>query len=529
MQPFDFNRNGKTSLPETMVGIGIVAGLAHMDVENDAALREYQLEERHKSEMRKKQREIDELKATHKSKSHWDDDDDWGGDYFDEDDYIDDLDVGDEIDNTDWDDMTPAMKDEYIRRRDVEQASRDRDKFLKSHYNKHRKKAVFQKDTCLSCVFWRGYKYTDKRSEACQVWGNVRFEHGGAIEDVPPLVDGKACCFFAKNKGYQATCFDCKHWAYPLYDLDRDIGCDRTNSERLHDIWVDEQRRKEYGRMYDLPILKDDCPCEDNRICQHFDLNENLEPAFGLKKIEETIPVLRKNYIHNYILFDAVDYAYESQKDLWKSLKDTTDAKIQLIREPSNPTDPNAIIVLVNNAHGGYILGEKAEDLAKFMDKGGKVEVLTYSVQELSPEYYEKTLHVALTLYYKTKWDTECYWIGKDFKIEPLPKDYADADKDVLAALAVPEKELLSSISRMQERLDSKREAQKLNAELAEKEKAAQEAAEIEEARKAREHFEAAVIQQRKEVQPEFGKMILPIVGILFLVGACVFGLASML
>lgn len=56
--------------------------------------------------------------------------------------------------------------------------------------------------------------------------------------------------------------------------------------------------------------------------------------------------------------------------ELWADLK--VKAELTLEREPNNPRDKNAIKVIFNGFHLGYIQKEVVVDLAKKMDAGVK-------------------------------------------------------------------------------------------------------------------------------------------------------------
>jgi len=67
-----------------------------------------------------------------------------------------------------------------------------------------------------------------------------------------------------------------------------------------------------------------------------------------------------------------------------------------LVREPTNPYDSNAVVVMVGQHKIGYLPREKAEKLAAILDPKG-VTQLTAKVQLFAPTYNRKQFAAQLT------------------------------------------------------------------------------------------------------------------------------------
>lgn len=102
---------------------------------------------------------------------------------------------------------------------------------------------------------------------------------------------------------------------------------------------------------------------------------------------------------------------YSEGSQVWQYRFDITD--VQLIPEPTNPADPNAIMVLMNGVHVGYINRNSTDAVRGYMSrsevdhitgfmKGGKAKNMCVSntgnkyIRNYDHEYYEAsvTLHL---------------------------------------------------------------------------------------------------------------------------------------
>ena len=73
------------------------------------------------------------------------------------------------------------------------------------------------------------------------------------------------------------------------------------------------------------------------------------------------------------------------RKEYARKVKKHTVASFE--REPDNKFDSNAIKVIINKEHVGYVPANVAVSLAQFMDNGGKATaVVTYSAAQADPK-----------------------------------------------------------------------------------------------------------------------------------------------
>lgn len=118
----------------------------------------------------------------------------------------------------------------------------------------------------------------------------------------------------------------------------------------------------------------------------------------NLKKLEEWL---------------SYSYDQEEYNETWYFKKTNSDyytRNVKLVREPENEFDKNAIKVLVNNIHIGYVPKNIAKKMAKFIDCG-KYKYIA----ELEYDYFDKDLifvHVNIILFDMDELpDTEPYEI----------------------------------------------------------------------------------------------------------------------
>lgn len=79
---------------------------------------------------------------------------------------------------------------------------------------------------------------------------------------------------------------------------------------------------------------------------------------------------------------------------LWSELK--VDAELTLKREPDNPRDKNAIKVIFEGFHLGYVQKEVAINLAKMMDEGSKPKAI---IKRIFGNPYDRP-HIELIIHF---------------------------------------------------------------------------------------------------------------------------------
>lgn len=214
---------------------------------------------------------------------------------------------------------------------------------------------------CLGCAFWHGKKSNTPRVFGCAVFYAVMIEEGGRIPDSVPSEDGKICGRYQKGKPpHYLTCLDCKHWEGTTPFGKRSEKCTIWSKVCTAESELRTTAHRKFGANVDFTGTPADSPSTSDDICVLFGLRDNWQPQRP----------------HEFKKYRVAGLAYEGRMEHWRKIRTEEDLDIQMVPEPDNPYDVNAIAVYALGAHAGYLRAHDAEEMAAHLHAGGEVEVL---------------------------------------------------------------------------------------------------------------------------------------------------------
>lgn len=429
--PLDFNGNDRLDFGEAILGGLIAGGIGYSAAESDALLREEELRERHEEELEREreraeslERELERRRAEPFSSR-----------------FEDGLDDFDDLDDDEADQDGFSYEDLVIETpnaRDLEAA-----RSVARHLTSDDGSAQLTGHSCADCAFWSADEEHPTRGWCCAIWYWVQVNHGGAIKDADPTSDGKTCSRFQQGSGASVTCYDCMHWNKEELVSPRSKGCTAWPRVKSDERQLRSEITLRFGPNVGFCMFKSEKPYDDGSVCFDFVLDPELEPGYGLRKAVEAKAYEAAHKVterHTYV----AGINYEGRAAVWLAEMASGMIDFELQREPDNPYDPNAIVVLANGRPAGYIPAKLAVSLAPTMDGGGSVKVVDNTIKAKS-EAGETKVNAWLTLQVKGGAEAaEAF--GTERPKKDLPDDTFYATDDVIAAVLGPSNEVLNKL-----------------------------------------------------------------------------------
>lgn len=98
------------------------------------------------------------------------------------------------------------------------------------------------------------------------------------------------------------------------------------------------------------------------------------------------------------VLTKVVGISHDGREFAWESAIEEGTFQIDLIREPFNDYDENAVAVYINEEHGGFIPRDDAKKIARLMDSGWDARVVGKNVKRRTSKYGDPYYVVLLTV-----------------------------------------------------------------------------------------------------------------------------------